>query len=116
MNIEMLRISEVLGPRQRELRNILLMSEHIQQLADDNDWAEAVAQQSRRRALMDVFFAKDCAPSESQLVAEVIEAILVIDQKVADVLYQQRSEMLTDANHSRQNARNVGLYLNNSLV
>ncbi len=115
MSIEMLRNSDVLGARQRELRDILLMSEHIQHLAENNDWAEAVAEQLRRRALMDVFFAKECAPSESQQVAEVIEAILAIDQQVAEVLYQQRSAMLTDANQSRKNVRNVDAYLSHSL-
>ncbi len=116
MNIDMLRSSEVLGARQRQLRDILLMSESIQQLADNNDWAEAVAQQIDRRALMDLFFAQACSPSESQQVAEVIEAVLEIDQKVADVLYGQRSAMLIDANQSRQNVRNVDAYLNHSLV
>tara|TARA_R110001592_G_scaffold236151_1_gene494381 strand:- start:291 stop:641 length:351 start_codon:yes stop_codon:yes gene_type:complete len=115
MNIEMLQMSEVLGTRHRELRELLTISEHIQELADSSDWVEAVAQQSRRRALMDVFFAEECAPSESELVGEVISAILAIDQKVADVLYEQRSAMLTDANQSRQNVRNVGSYLSNSM-
>ncbi|MDF1690904.1 MAG: flagellar protein FliT [Zhongshania sp.] len=116
MNIDMLRNSEVLGARQRQLRDILLISESIQELANNNDWAEAVAQQTRRRALMDVFFSQECSPSESQQVAEVIEAILVIDQNVADVLYRQRSAMLTDANQSRQNVRNVDAYLTHSLA
>ncbi|WP_373091318.1 flagellar protein FliT [Zhongshania sp.] len=115
MSIEILRNAEVLGARERELRDILLMSENIQHLAENNDWAEAVAEQYRRRALMDAFFAKDCAPSESQQVAEVIEAVLNIDQQVTNVLYQQRSSMLTDANQSRQNVRNVGTYLSCSV-
>lgn len=115
MSIEILRNAEVLGARERELRDILLMSENIQHLAENNDWAEAVAEQYRRRALMDAFFAKDCAPSESQQVAEVIEAVLNIDQQVTNVLYQQRSSMLTDANQSRQNVRNVGAYLSCSV-
>ena len=115
MSIEILRNAEVLGTRERELRDILLMSENIQHLAESNDWAEAVAQQYRRRALMDIFFAKDCAPSESQQVAEVIEAILNIDQQVTDILYLQRSSMLTDANLSRKNVRNVDAYLSHSV-
>jgi hypothetical protein len=115
MNIELLKMSEVLNARQRDLRELLAISEHIQQLADSSDWAEAVAQQSRRRALMDAFFATECAPAESQLVGEVISAILAIDQQVADVLYQQRSTMLSDANQTRQNARNVGSYLSHSM-
>lgn len=115
MSIEILRNAEVLGARERELRDILLISENIQHLAENNDWAEAVAQQYRRRALMDLFFANDCSPSESQQVAEVIEAILNIDQQVTNVLYQQRSSMLTAANQSRQNVRNVDAYLSHSL-
>jgi hypothetical protein len=116
MSMNMLRTAEVLSPRQRDLRELLVLTDDIRQMAQNNDWAEAVAEQQRRRALMDNFFSQEFAPAESQQVAEVIEEILKIDQQVADLLYSQRSAMLSDANQSRQNVHNIDKYLNNSAV
>jgi Spy/CpxP family protein refolding chaperone len=116
MSMNMLRTAEVLSPKQRGLRELLVLTDDIRQMAENNDWAEAVAEQQRRRALMDNFFSQEFAPVESQQVAQVIEEILKIDQQVADLLYSQRSAMLSDASQSRQNVHNIDKYLNNSSV
>lgn len=111
-NIE--SIPTALSARQQSLQILMSLTEHIQELAESNDWVAALNEQRRRRALMDKFFATPCTPMESSDVARVIEKILAVDQLVSDMLYLQRGTMTQEANKSCQNIRNVDRYLSNS--
>ncbi|WP_269620474.1 flagellar protein FliT [Zhongshania sp. BJYM1] len=111
-NIE--NIARSLTTRQRSLQAIMALTEHIRELAENNEWVEALGEQRRRRLMMDDFFATPCSPAESSEVAEAIEGILAVDRIVSDMLYRQRGTLSQEANQSCRNIRNVDRYLSNS--
>ncbi|CAA0099839.1 flagellar protein FliT [Zhongshania aliphaticivorans] len=113
-NIE--NISTALTVRQQSLQALLMLTEQIRELAEQNDWAGALSEQRRRRSMIDKFFAMPCSPAESSAVASAIESMLLVDKDVTDMLYRQRGTLSQEANQSCRNIRNVDRYLSNSSV
>ena len=113
-NIE--TIPTALSTRQRSLQNLIAMTDYIRELAEANQWPEALSEQRKRRALMEDFFATPCSPIESSDVADAIENILAVDHLVSEMLYRQRGTMMQEANQSCRNIRNVDRYLSNSSI
>lgn len=111
-NIE--HISTALTARQQGLQALLVLTEQIRELAEQDDWAAALNEQRRRRAMMDEFFAMPCSPAESSAVASAIETMLNVDKEVTSMLYRQRGTLSQQANQSCRNIRNVDRYLSNT--
>ncbi len=105
---------EARSPRQQQLAELYAFSEEILALGERGEWRQALATQRRRRVNMDAFFSTPTSLEDSQLVREVIEAILELDRQISQMLYQQRGELVEEMGYARQNQRNLGEYVNNS--
>ncbi len=114
VGIEAFRNRDLMSVRQRELKELLDLSEQILSFAQLGDWTSAVKLQCYRRAGMDAFFAQPCPPADSAEVASVIEHILDIDRQVSDFLYGYRNQLLEESGVASRNMRQLDNYLSNS--
>lgn len=114
VGVEAFRNRDVMSVRQRQLKDLLDLSEQILSFAQLGDWASAVKLQSYRRAGMDAYFAQACPPADSAEVASVIQYILEIDSQVSDFLYGYRNQLLEESGMASRNMRQLDSYLSNS--
>ena len=112
MSIDELRAAEVLGARAAALRELLRLSEQVLDKAQAGSWIEAVNLQKVRRDAMDSFFAQACSSDESSLIADVIETMLSLDDRVTELVYQQRRSVMAFGAKQRRQVNNVNQYLN----
>lgn len=112
MSLDDLRAAEVLGARAAELRELLLLSEQVLNKAEEGSWSEAVDLQKVRRRALEAFFDNPCSSEESPLVADAIEEILSIDERVSELVYSQRKQVMASGASQRRQVNNVNQYLN----
>ena len=111
MSLDELRSAEVLGARAGELRDLLKLSEQVLVKAEEGSWNEAVSLQKVRRSALEEFFAEPCSSEESPLVADAIEEILAIDDRVSELVYTQRKQVMASGADQRRQVNNVNQYL-----
>lgn len=112
-DIDTLRAADLLSPRHQQLRELLLMTEEIGRLAEQGEWNDALSRQRDRRRAMEAFFTQECSAEEAPLVAQVIQGILTIDDRVSRALASKRNTLSNKQLEQRRKAQNVGRYLSN---
>lgn len=114
MGVAQLKTAEALAEHRGQctlLANVLLMTQHMVELAESGDWDSVTAMEADRRALLRDCFCAAVPPAHSEIFAEALAAMLHLNEELMSLLDSAKANIA--GRHAKQveTRRGIGHYL-----